>query len=193
MPFTGAMTKYYFYIVSFVRTLKWHVPGSCIRTATAANQFNMAVAWNETKRRHTMNENIRHFLLLVWPKMIIFIPFLFSFVRPFWCFFFFLFGWKEAGAQWNTKTTKRKQWSEKSGNRVVANAKPSDTKLENLFLVISSRLCAWFVSFALWIQNIRKNYFGSLNILNGNCLLLFRNEYSFGFVLAFDFNFQCVF
>lgn len=61
---------------------------------------------------------------------------------------------KERNGEWKNKMKKKRSWIN--------------------ILPLLSRLCAWFVSFALWIQNIRKNYFGSLNILNGNCLLLFR-------------------
>lgn len=189
-----AMTEYYFYIVSFM----WRkmVCSRLLHSVTAGRSNliwpSLWVKWNEmretekiweekateTKCRQRQPTNIRHFWL-VWPKMIIFI-FLFD------C----LWNWRnmEYSPSKGTKRQKldrERKREEKSRCRAFA-------RLLNLFSAFSSRLCAWFVSFALWIQNIRKNYFGSLNILNGNCLLQLQDEYSFGFILAFDFNFHCI-
>lgn len=108
---------------------------------------------------------------------------------------FLWFAWKTLAKK---RTSKREQWSEKKSQNDCRATLPlvrasnwtyerDRMRPEFIFAAFESFMClVRFVSFALWIQNIRrKNYFGSLNILNGNCLLLFRNEYSFGFVLSF--------
>lgn len=158
----------------------------------AANQFNMAVAWNENEDIR-MNENIRHFLIGVTENDNFHSKIFLSFCRSFRVFdsFFFLLCEKKSGRAMEYQN--RKQWSEKSGNRVVAMWSPATPNF---------RIYSWWFRVVYVLASFRSpfEYKISVKIISGHSIYwmeiacyCFEMNISFGFVLAFDFNFQCVF
>lgn len=176
------MTEYYFYIVSFVRSCEGYNDGLCPVFA-----FNQPLAnnlmWQSSRKMDEKNRDVDRKKREKQKKIWILDTFLGVTENDNFHLLFFsllLISDCDTGVErnikmktmkrkrdeivvafatptiWNSDGRERKKKKEKKRRKINES---NEDRIWNLFLSLSSRLCARFVLFAIWIQNIRKNLF----------------------------------